>query len=548
MPVEPASPEGREGAIPLALGKYVPFARLGRGGMADVFLSVARGPGGFNKIAVVKRLRNPDDESHVEMFLDEARLAARLNHPNVVHTYEVGASQQRYFIAMEYLEGQSLQALSSRLTARSEGLSEPVIAYIATQVLKGLDHAHELCDFDGTPLGMVHRDISPQNLHLTYGGEIKVLDFGIAKTAMSVGRTETGILKGKIRYMAPEQIAGRDVDRRADLFAFGVVLWELLARRPLFHGDAAAVMSRIVNEDAPGVREFRPEVSPAIEAIALKALRRDPLARYATADEMRSALEDFLRGRDEPALDRQLARVMNDTFAATRDDVRARMKAFLDRVPSGDDGLQESDRHSDLPILVEGSGPHTPPATSGSAAPARPTPRWSWLLLAVGASVASVIALGRLGREIQNPPAQAASLTRAVGHLRLVTQPPGALIERDGQALGRAPAEMDLVAGTTTLRLSLDGYESDTVTLDVPQGAALERSITLRPEAMPGPPGAPLAATPAASSPAFAASTQASGAAASPPVPPLAHDAPILAPAAVPRVVPPRLRIKVLDD
>jgi eukaryotic-like serine/threonine-protein kinase len=548
MPVEPASPEGREGAFPLALGKYVPFARLGRGGMADVFLSVARGPGGFNKIAVVKRLRNPDDESHVEMFLDEARVAARLNHPNVVHTYEVGAPQQRYFIAMEYLEGQSLQALSSRLSARSDGLSEPVIAYIATQVLKGLDHAHELCDFDGTPLGMVHRDISPQNLHLTYGGEVKVLDFGIAKTTTNVGHTETGILKGKIRYMSPEQIAGRDVDRRADLFAFGIVLWELLARRPLFHGDAAAVMSRIVNEDVPGIREFRPEVSPALEAIALKALRRDPQARYATADEMRSALEGFLRGRDEPALDRQLARVMNDTFAVTRDEVRARMKAFLDRMPSGNDGSQVSDRHSDLPILVEGSGPHTPPATSGNAASARPMPRWTWLVLAVGVSVASVVALGRLGREIQSPPVQAASLRSAGGHLRVVTQPPGALIERDGEALGHTPAEVDLAAGTTTLRVSLDGYETDTVTFDVPQGAALERSIMLRPEDLPGTPKAPVAATPAASSSVLAASTESAGSASSPAVPPLAHDAPVLTPPAVPRVAYPRPRIKVLDD
>jgi eukaryotic-like serine/threonine-protein kinase len=548
MPVEPASPEGREGAFPLALGKYVPFARLGRGGMADVFLAVARGPGGFNKIAVVKRLRNPDDASHVEMFLDEARVAARLNHPNVVHTYEVGASQQRYFIAMEYLEGQSLQALSSRLSAQSEGLSEPVIAYIATQVLKGLDHAHELRDFDGTPLGMVHRDISPQNLHLTYGGEVKVLDFGIAKTAMSVGHTETGILKGKIRYMSPEQIAGREVDRRADLFAFGVVLWELLARRPLFHGDAAAVMSRIVNEDAPGVREFRPDVSPALEAIALKALRREPQGRYATADEMRSALEDFLRDRREPALDRQLARIMNDTFAATRDDVRARMKAFLDRTPSGDDGAHEGDRHSDLPVLLEGSGPHTPPATSGSVATVRPMPRWTWLLLAVGVSAASVIALARLGREIQTPPVQAASLAPAVGHLRLVTQPPGALVERDGETLGRTPVGLALATGATTLRVSLDGYESDTVTFDVQQGAALERSITLRPEIMPTPPRALVPTTPAASSSALAASTEAPGSAPPPPVPPQTHDAPILPLPAAPRVVPPRPRIKVLDD
>jgi serine/threonine protein kinase len=485
MPDEPAPPEGREGAFPQALGKYVPFARLGSGGMADIFLSVARGPVGFNKIAVIKRLRSPDVESHVEMFLDEARLAARLNHPNLVHTYEFGLADAKYFIAMEYLEGQSLQALVSRLAAREDGLSDALIAYIGAQALRGLHHAHELCDFDGTPLGIVHRDVSPQNLHLTYSGDVKVLDFGIAKATTTV-RTDTGILKGKVRYMAPEQIKDETVDRRADLFAFGIVLWELLARRPLFKGDAVSVMSRIVNEDIGSARAVRSAASPALDRIVLKALRRDPHARYATADEMQSELQDFLRGRDDPALDKELARVMNDTFAQTRDEVRARMRAFLEKVPPGEDH-PDIGRASELPILIDGSGPHTPPALSGRPSPVRPMPRWSWLLIAVGASVASVVALGRLGRELQKPSVAAASVPaiRNVGHLRLVTEPPGALVERNGKALARTPAEMDLEPGTTTLRLSFDGYEPDAVTFDVTQGVTIDRSIALRPVSAP---------------------------------------------------------------
>src|ERR1700722_2161460 len=215
---------------------------------------------GWSKPAVVKRLKSPGDDAHVRMFLDEARLAARLHHPNIVHTYEVGETDG-YFIAMEYLEGQSLQALLTRLAAREEGLSEPLVAYIAAQVLKGLHHAHDLCDFDGAPVGVVHRDVSPQNLYLTYGGEVKVLDFGIAKATMNSTHTETGVLKGKVRYMAPEQLGSRGVDRRADVFAFGVVLWELLARRALFQGDAAQVMARLANEDVSSVREVRPEAS-----------------------------------------------------------------------------------------------------------------------------------------------------------------------------------------------------------------------------------------------------------------------------------------------
>ncbi len=400
MPGEPASSERRDGAFPKALGKYIPLARLGSGGMAEVFLSVARGPMRFNKLAVLKRLRSSDNEAHVEMFLDEARLAARLNHPNIVHTYEVGETDG-YFIAMEYLEGQSLQALLKRLSALQEGLSEPLVAYIAAQVLKGLHHAHELCDFDGSPLGIVHRDVSPQNLYLTYGGEVKVLDFGIAKARMNSTHTETGVLKGKVRYMAPEQLGSGPVDRRADVFAFGVVLWELLARRALFQGDAASVMSRVLHENVPSVRTVRPDASSALDLIAMKALCRDPGERYATADDMRMVLEDFLRETGHLDVERELARLMNELFAQTRDEVRGRIKVFLENLPPGGTVTPRLPRTRDLPTLLEGSEPHTPPATSGTPEPPTRASRWSWLLLVIGSAVVGVMGLSRLGQEIQ---------------------------------------------------------------------------------------------------------------------------------------------------
>ncbi len=338
----------------IALGRYTPIARLGKGGMAEVFLAIARGPMGFNKLTVIKRLRNSEDAAHVQMFLDEARLAARLNHPNIVHTYEVGQAGASFFIAMEYLEGQTVRQIAAALASRGQWLSDPLVAYIAAHALKGLHHAHELCDFDGKPLGVVHRDVSPQNLFVTYTGEVKLLDFGIAKARGNATETETGVLKGKVRYMAPEQVNGRSIDRRLDVFAFGVVMWELLARRPMFEGEPVTILKRIGAEDAPSVRSVRPDVSPELDTIVLGALRREPGDRYATADAMRGDLEHFLRGHDAAALEKELIRLMNDLFADTRDDVHQRIRSFLARVsaeevpPSGT-GLSTS---SELPLLL----------------------------------------------------------------------------------------------------------------------------------------------------------------------------------------------------
>jgi serine/threonine-protein kinase len=368
------------------------------GGMADVFLTVAHGPQGVNKLAVVKRLRNLDDPLSTEMFLDEGRLAARLNHPNIVHTYEVGETSGGFFIAMEYLDGQPLNRVVKALDERCEGLPEPFVAWIAIQALKGLHHAHEFCDFDGTPLGVVHRDVSPHNLFVTYGGEIKLLDFGIAKAALNMTHTEDGVLKGKVRYMAPEQALQRDVDRRVDIFAFGVVLWEMLARRGLFTGNAVTILTRLVNEEIPPVRNVRPDVSPALEAIVLKAVRRNPDERYATAEEMRLDLEAYLRGRSDTVSERDLGRLMNELFATIRDEVRARIKAYTATLPSGRIPLSaELTGTGNLPVLPSWSqtpsalaAPPVPTQTTETAAPspppvARPS-RWSlWLVLVIAA-------------------------------------------------------------------------------------------------------------------------------------------------------------------
>jgi len=211
-----------------ALGKYQLIAEIARGGMGVVYLALVQGPGGFHKLAVVKELKPElvEEPTFLTMFLDEARLAARLSHPNIVQTNEVGNDGDRYFLAMEYLDGRCLDHIRRRAKAVGQTLPPAIDLRVLAEMLAGLDYAHRLADFDGTPLNIVHRDVSPQNVFVTFSGHVKLLDFGIAKAADSSHDTRAGILKGKVAYMSPEQARGLKVDARADVFAAGVMLWE----------------------------------------------------------------------------------------------------------------------------------------------------------------------------------------------------------------------------------------------------------------------------------------------------------------------------------
>lgn len=318
-----------------AFGKYQLFASLGRGGMADVFLAVARGPLGFNKLAVVKRLRAAlaDEPSFLNMFLDEARLAARLNHPNVVHTYEVGEEKGSYFIAMEYLEGQPLNKIIKE-AAKGEVELDPVVsARIVSDALSGLQHAHELRDYDGTPLKIIHRDISPHNVFVTYDGQVKLVDFGIAKAALSSTTTEVGVLKGKVAYMAPEQAMGVPIDRRADIFAMGIVAWELLTRRRLMSGEsAAATLHRLLNAPIQRVSEVVPGIDAELDAIVARALEKEPDARYQSAIEMRDALESWISKSGRVVRQEDVGGRVTAMFASVREDVRRQIQAHMGKL------------------------------------------------------------------------------------------------------------------------------------------------------------------------------------------------------------------------
>src|SRR5215471_685448 len=312
---------------PLA-GKYQLLARLGQGGMSDVYLAAMRGPLGFNKLLVLKRLRNLEDDGQaLEMFLDEARLAARLKHPNIVDTYDVGQEVDSYFIAMEYLEGQPLSRILK--ATRTMDVHPTVWVHIIAEALHGLHHAHELCDYDGTPLELVHRDISPHNIFVTYEAEVKVVDFGIAKTKLSLSRTESGFLKGKIGYMAPEQALREGLDRRSDIFAMGVVLWEALAGRRPFEGDVATILGKLTHVDIPKLAELRPDVDPRLIRIVERALKRYPNDRFATAAEMRTALLNYISTVPVAATKADVARTMTTLFAEHRVSVQREIEKQL---------------------------------------------------------------------------------------------------------------------------------------------------------------------------------------------------------------------------
>lgn len=314
----------------VGFGKYRLFARLGSGGMADVYLAVAQGAMNVNRLVVIKRLRDEhaNDPGSREMFLNEARLAARLNHPNVIQTFEAGSEAGSFFLAMEYVDGQPLSRVLTAFKREGKVLEPRIAARICSDALNGLHYAHELKDFDGTPLEIVHRDVSPQNVMLTYEGAVKLVDFGIAK-AVGTAQTAHGIFKGKVAFMAPEQVRAENVDRRADLFAMGIVLWESVTGRHLMaESTPAATLYNLMTKEIPRASTVNAEVPAALDDIIERALRRTVADRYQTAKEMRDDLEAFVTSAGGVASE-ELGELTKTLFAETREKVQAQIKAQL---------------------------------------------------------------------------------------------------------------------------------------------------------------------------------------------------------------------------
>ncbi len=400
--------EASERKLATTLGKYRLIAQIGSGGMGNVYLAVMRGQSDVRRLVVLKVPRDEvsSDPNLLAMFIDEARIAARLSHPNVVQTFEVVREDDRDIIVMEYLDGYTLN--EAVLRTRKAGASVPRALYlrIISEALTGLHYAHEATDFDGTPLNLVHRDISPHNVFLTFDAQVKVLDFGIAKAAMQSHHTEVGTFKGKVRHMPVEQLAGSDMDRRADVFAVGTMIWEAAVGERLWRKkNDVEVMAAIIAGDIPMPREVNPDAPAELDEICRKALAHAKADRYASCLDLKNDLEAYLTAQLERVTLRDMVSFMEQAFA----DKRAARKKIIDEqlkiVMQGPVGptLQVALAPASLPSLnpyTTGSGAGTPLTGIGMArsempreAVRRAVPRRALLLLIVLAGAVATAAV-----------------------------------------------------------------------------------------------------------------------------------------------------------
>ena len=301
------------------LGRYILKRKIATGGMAEIWLAEQAGPAGFAKEIVIKRIlpHLADDQKFVEMFLDEARLAAAFSHPNIAQIFDLGEADGSYYIAMEYIDGFDLEGIVERAIDTGHLIPVEVAARLIADAAQGLDYAHSFVDKDGKPMGLVHRDISPQNILVSKDGVAKVVDFGVAKARNKSNKTQTGAVKGKLSYMSPEQItASKDLDGRSDIFALGIVLYELVTtQRPFGHESELLAVSAILNDAVRIPDRLTANVPGELEQIILKALDKDRDRRFQEAAEMQSALESFLARRGTLLTQRDISAYLKDLFS-----------------------------------------------------------------------------------------------------------------------------------------------------------------------------------------------------------------------------------------
>ncbi len=355
---------------PIPFGKYLLLERVNVGGMAEVFKAKAFGVEGFERLVAVKRILPSiaEDQEFITMFIDEAKIAVQLTHANIAQIFDLGKVGESFFIAMEYVHGKDLRAIFDRARKRGETVPVPMACYLAMKVNEGLDYAHNKKDPSGRELNLVHRDVSPQNLLLSYDGEVKLIDFGIAKAAGKAGKTQAGILKGKFGYMSPEQVRGLPLDRRSDIFAIGIVLYELLTGERLFVGESDfSTLEKVRNVEIMPPSTYNRRIPEELEQIVLKALAKDVDDRYQTAMDLHDDLQSFMYTSGNFFSRKDLSAYMRKAFGeeiakeSAREEEYRRMEAEVSRAGGAAaaatgldqfDDIDSAERRSDLPAAA----------------------------------------------------------------------------------------------------------------------------------------------------------------------------------------------------
>lgn len=345
-------------------GKYILLERLAAGGMAEVYLAKSTGAVGVNKFVAIKRIlpQYSDHPEFIEMFKEEAKIAVNLNHGNVVSIFDFGVEKSQFYLVMEYVEGRNLRQVLNEFKKTDMQFTIEQIVFLMKEVSAGLDHAHRCIDgTTGKPLNIVHRDMSPQNIMLSFEGEVKIIDFGIAKAETQMEATKAGTLKGKYGYMSPEQADGQMIDSRTDIFSIGIVMWELLANDRLFSSsNEAAILRKIRDCQIPSIRKLNPSVPPELEAIVNKILAKDKSIRYQTAAALHRDLNRFLNIQYPDFSPHDFSVFMKNSFSASFLEQRRKLIEFS-RIPTTQTEektvVTETDLRSPPPIPVDAEIP-----------------------------------------------------------------------------------------------------------------------------------------------------------------------------------------------
>ena len=487
----------------MLFGKYTLLRKLAKGGMAELFLAIQKSVAGFEKLIVIKRIL-PEmnrDRAFIEMLLHEARIAATLSHPNIVQIFDVGQVDGQYFIAMEHVHGEDLRSMVRQM--KKKGILEFPMEHALAVTLgmcAGLAYAHERRELDGTPLNIVHRDISPQNVVVTFSGDVKIVDFGIAKSDNKTGeQTKSGKLKGKVPYMSPEQARGEPVDHRSDIFSTGVMLFEFTTGKRLFKGASEYdTLKMICEEEYPLPSRVRPGYPIALEDVVMRALSKDPEDRFQSAREMQSQLESFIRDEKIAVSNIALHQFMQTLF---EEKLASQKEALLQGKQLAD--IIEVRRNIESTMEFEGAaarlaaaGMALPPANHSQSMPAaahtvtnfsaREPQRNTVLFVAL--ALLGVLGVGAVAGAVvykkrRDAAANAANAALAIpatamvnaapqGALEVTSDPPGASIWVNGDLRREVtPATVSLpIGGAIDIKVTMDGFEPQKNTIVLTDG------------------------------------------------------------------------------